>query len=58
MSSQAPHAEVAARLGRAQQRYTAGRRTLVELLHAVAARTGFTVTDHRLELRGLCKRCS
>jgi Fe2+ or Zn2+ uptake regulation protein len=23
----------------------------------VAARTGFTVTDHRLELRGLCKRC-
>jgi Fur family ferric uptake transcriptional regulator len=136
VSSQAPHAEVAARLGRAQQRYTAGRRTLVELLHqagrpleiaeladgparlpvssiyrnlvvleqagavtrypgagggharyelseelvghhhhlvcsncgridaalaslldAVAARTGFTVTDHRLELRGLCKRC-
>ena len=33
VSSQAPHAEVAARLGRAQQRYTAGRRTLVELLH-------------------------
>ena len=33
MSSQAPHTEVAARLGRAQQRYTAGRRTLVELLH-------------------------
>ena len=117
MSSQAPHAEVAARLGRSQQRYTAGRRTLFELLHdagrpleivelaeggggharyelyeelvghhhhlvcsrcgwieddpvppevdaglaslldAVAARTGFTVTDHRLELRGLCKRC-
>jgi Fe2+ or Zn2+ uptake regulation protein len=23
----------------------------------VANRTGFTVTDHRLELRGLCKRC-
>ena len=145
MGSQAPHAEVAARLGRAQQRYTSGRRTLVELLHsagrpleivelagapnklpvssiyrnlvvleqagavtrypgagggharyelseelvghhhhlvcsrcgrieddpvppevdaglstlldAVAARTGFTVTDHRLELRGLCERC-
>src|SRR4029450_8705184 len=145
VSSQAPHAEVAARLGRAQQRYTAGRRTLVELLHtagrpleivelaegpgslpvssiyrnlgvleqaraatrhpgagggharyelseelvghhhhlvcrrcgrieddpvppevdaglaslldAVANRTGFTVTDHRLELRGLCERC-
>jgi Fe2+ or Zn2+ uptake regulation protein len=135
VSSQAPHAEVAARLGRAQQRYTAGRRTLVELLHtagrpleiieladgpeglpvssiyrnlvvleqagavtrypgagggharyelseelvcgrieddpvppevdaglaslldAVATRTGFTVTDHRLELRGLCERC-
>jgi len=145
VSSQAPHAEVAARLGRAQQRYTAGRRTLVELLHtagrpleivelaegpgrlpvssiyrnlvvleqagavtrypgagggharyelseelvghhhhlvcsrcgrieddpvppevdaglaslldAVATRTGFTVTDHRLELRGLCQRC-
>jgi Fur family ferric uptake transcriptional regulator len=146
VSSKAPHAEVAARLGRAQQRYTAGRRTLVELLHAagrpleiveladgpkrlpvssiyrnlvvleqagavtrypgagggharyelsealvghhhhlvcsrcgrieddpvppevdaglesllgaVAARTGFTVTDHRLELRGLCERCA
>jgi Fur family transcriptional regulator, ferric uptake regulator len=144
VSSKAPHAEVAARLGRAQQRYTAGRRTLVELLHqagrpleivelasdrrlpvssiyrnlvvleqagavtrypgagggharyelsealvghhhhlvcsrcgrieddpvppevdaglaslldAVAERTGFTVTDHRLELRGLCRRC-
>jgi Fe2+ or Zn2+ uptake regulation protein len=141
VSRQAPHAEVAARLGRAQQRYTSGRRTLVELLHgagrpleivelaqgpgqlpvstiyrnlvvleqagavtrypgagggharyelsghhhhlvcsrcgrieddpvppevdaglsslldAVAARTGFTVTDHRLELRGLCERC-
>jgi Fur family transcriptional regulator, ferric uptake regulator len=132
VSSQAPHAEVAARLGRARQRYTSGRRTLVELadgpgklpvssiyrnlvvleqagavtrypgagggharyelseelvghhhhlvcsrcgrieddpvppevdaglaslLDAVAARTGFTVTDHRLELRGLCKRC-
>ena len=146
MSSKAPHAEVAERLERAQQRYTAGRRTLVELLHdagrpleifelagaptklpvssvyrnlvvleqagavtrypgagggharyelseelvghhhhlvcsrcgwieddpvppevdaglqsllgAVAARTGFEVTDHRLELRGLCSRCS
>ncbi len=33
MSSQAPHAEVASRLGRAQQRYTSGRRALVELLH-------------------------
>ena len=33
VSSQAPHAEVAARLGRGQQRYTSGRRTLVELLH-------------------------
>ena len=146
MSSKAPHTEVAQRLGRAQQRYTSGRRTLVELLHdagrpleifelaegparlpvssiyrnlvvleqagavtrypgtgggharyelseelvghhhhlvcsrcgrieddpvppevdeglqsllgAVAARTGFKVTDHRLELRGLCQRCS
>jgi Fur family transcriptional regulator, ferric uptake regulator len=145
VSSQAPHTEVAARLSRAQQRYTAGRRTLVELLHeagrpleiveltqgrgglpvssiyrnlvvleqagavtrypgagggharyelseelvghhhhlvcsrcgrieddpvppeldaaleelldAVATRTGFAVTDHRLELRGLCNRC-
>jgi Fur family transcriptional regulator, ferric uptake regulator len=144
VSSKAPHAEVAARLGRAQQRYTAGRRTLVELLHeagrpleiielasgrrlpvssiyrnlvvleqagavtrypgagggharyelsealvghhhhlvcsscgrieddpvppevdaglaslldAVAERTGFTVTDHRLEVRGLCRHC-
>src|SRR5215218_3620906 len=113
VSSKAPHTEVAARLGRAQQRYTAGRRTLVELeqagavtrypgagggharyelseelvghhhhlvcsrcgrieddpvppevdaglaslLDAVATRTGFTVTDHRLELRGLCERC-
>src|SRR4029450_4678373 len=33
VSSQAPHAEGAARLGRARQRSTAGRRTLVELLH-------------------------
>jgi Fe2+ or Zn2+ uptake regulation protein len=101
VSSQAPHAEVSARLGRARQRYTAGRRTLVELLHqagrpleiveladgparlpvssiyrnlvvleqagAVTRYPGaggghakyelFTVTDHRLELRGLCKRC-
>ncbi len=30
---------------------------LSTLLDAVAARTGFTVTDHRLELRGLCQRC-
>ena len=33
MSTKAPHGEVAARLGRAQQRYTSGRRALVELLH-------------------------
>ena len=30
---------------------------LASLLDAVATRTGFTVTDHRLELRGLCERC-
>ena len=30
---------------------------LASLLDAVANRTGFTVTDHRLELRGLCERC-
>jgi Fur family transcriptional regulator, ferric uptake regulator len=142
--SEAPHAEVAERLRQAKQRYTAGRRALVELLHgarrpleifeiadssdrlpvssiyrnlvvleqsgavtrypaaggharyelseelvghhhhlvcsncgrmedyeappevegglqsvadAVAARTGFRATGHRLELRGLCARC-
>jgi Fur family ferric uptake transcriptional regulator len=33
MSTEAPHAEVAERLRQAKQRYTGGRRALVELLH-------------------------
>jgi Fur family ferric uptake transcriptional regulator len=40
MTRTTPHAEVSERLGRAQQRYTAGRRALVELLHAAGRPVG------------------
>ncbi|HYT26042.1 MAG TPA: transcriptional repressor [Actinomycetota bacterium] len=40
MSDRIPHAEVSERLSRAQQRYTAGRRALVELLHGAGRPVG------------------
>lgn len=51
MTDKAPHGEVAHRLVRAQQRYTSGRRRLVELLHGAGRPLEiFEIADASAEL--------